>query len=163
MCALRKAAMCLCTWQLFLAQAEQLPGALLHHAARPACLLGTRVTTTIPPNCPGTNTLPRALIADIALPIGCESAQTARNPREADSSNAFDSDLGSWTVAHAQGGCVCDCPGRSISCRAARELPFPRSSTRDGNPGTPFFRYSTLVNHLTNCMTFYILQLYSRI
>ena len=81
MCALRKAAMCLCTWQLFLAQAEQLPGALLHHAARPACLLGTRVTTTIPPNCPGTNTLPRALIADIALPIGCESAaQTARNP-----------------------------------------------------------------------------------
>ena len=98
MCALRKAAMCLCTWQLFLAQAEQLPGALLHHAARPACLLGTRVTTTIPPNCPGTNTLPRALIADIALPIGCESAQTARNPREADSSNAFDSDLGSWTI-----------------------------------------------------------------
>ena len=102
MCALRKAAMCLCTWQLFLAQAEQLPGALLHHAARPACLLGTRVTTTIPPNCPGTNTLPRALLADIALPVGCESAQTARNPREADSSNAFDSDLGSWTVAHAR-------------------------------------------------------------
>ena len=95
MCALRKAAMCLCTWQLFVAQAEQLPGALLHHAARPACLLGTRVTTTIPPNCPGTNTLPRALLADIALPVGCESAQTARNPREADSSNAFDSDLGS--------------------------------------------------------------------
>ena len=70
--------------------------------ARASLLLGTRVTTTIPPNCPGTNTLPRELIADIALPIGCESAQTARNPRGADSSNAFDSDLGSWTVAHAR-------------------------------------------------------------
>ena len=109
MCALRKAAMShvdvpLCTWQLFVAQAEQLPGALLHHAARPACLLGTRVTTTIPPNYPSTNTLPRALLADIALPVGCESAQTARtgNPREADSSNAFDSDLGSWTVTFAR-------------------------------------------------------------
>ena len=75
MCALRKAAMCLCTWQLFLAQAEQLPGALLHHAARPACLLGTRVTTFIPPNCPCTNTLPvpHALLADLELPVGCES------------------------------------------------------------------------------------------
>ena len=91
--------MCLCTWQLFVAQAEQLPGALLAAPGatqpdpRPACLLGTRVTTSIAPNCPtpSTNTLPRALLAD---PLLCRSAargcaQTARNPREADSSNAI--------------------------------------------------------------------------
>ena len=138
MCALRKAAMCLCTWQLFLAQAEQLPGALLHHAARPACLLGTRVTTTIPPNCPGTNTLPRALIADIALPIGCESAQTARNPRGKPIRRTRSIQTSAPGQSHTQGGCVCDWPGRSISCRAARELPSPRSSTREGKLGTPF-------------------------
>ena len=103
-CSHESCALCLCTWQLFVAQAEQLPGALLHHAARPACLLGTRVTTAIPPNCPGTNTLPRALIRDRRHCFADRLRARAHKllvilAREADSSNAFASDLGSWTVA----------------------------------------------------------------
>ena len=87
------------------------------------------------PNRPGTNTLPvpRALLADITLPVGCESAQTAHNPREADSSNAFDSDLGSSGYNNKEHDvllvikyCIIRDAVTSISCRAARELPFPK-------------------------------------